>query len=429
MPTIATDLKIKVKQSGYVFGDFAGFTKNGIRLNKAVIGLNGNLQAKELSIVFSDILTCQRVKKVNCEKFKDEELLDLANIDGCQYKEEALKEAYKRGLLIGPEDGGKKEWDQFESNYKLHGISPEFDLSEYTIEIDRNAPDYKQKYAKSKKIAEEIMNVEDRMKHEREEKKGAKLSEEAKYSMVSDSSLWSKDRDEKKATKFVEETKPAVSHETNLWPKIKDEKKVNKSAEELKTKVEKESLKKLPAKEMEKSIVKKQEEPVKEIEKPKLPDFNVAAEEEVGGNKFDKSCKMWGSVNSFLMEKTKIMPKIITEPIKEIKPQKEHKEKPQYIPKEKMIEIKSEATNKSMETSVSDKPNKSILSKTERKEYFPSEIIKITTEGFSKRLVAGFKPWGNKDETVDFYIPMNENKGYKKEFSPHRYSKYHEKNL
>lgn len=48
-------------------------------------------------------------------------------------------------------------WDQFEVNQKLFGVTTSFDETIYTTNIDRNAPDFKERESKASKIAKEIL--------------------------------------------------------------------------------------------------------------------------------------------------------------------------------------------------------------------------------------------------------------------------------
>lgn len=50
-------------------------------------------------------------------------------------------------------------WDQFEANERLYGVTTDFNEDEYTVKLDRSAPDYRKREAEAARVAQEIEKV------------------------------------------------------------------------------------------------------------------------------------------------------------------------------------------------------------------------------------------------------------------------------
>jgi hypothetical protein len=82
-----------------------------------------------------------------------------------------------------------QEWDQFEANERLYGLTTNYDESFYTTTIDKSHPQYKEREARAERQAREIVGTSTVNSHVAEER-GLKVpedtgeDEEAKYSGV-----------------------------------------------------------------------------------------------------------------------------------------------------------------------------------------------------------------------------------------------------
>ena len=388
------DLKILVKYYGYIFGDILESNDNGIKL-KNVEFASDSQQIEEMAINFSDILKCQKIGQIDFSEFRDEELIDLANVSDIPYRKNAVDELQKRNIADPLQQKKCTGLDQLQSNKKLLGIPTGFDLNEYTIPIDETAPDYKQKLRESKKIAEEILKEQTVDEHRREERgleQFTQKSEEEKYSMVSDVNIWAK-KEEKKE----EAMKDSSAKETN-----KRQKRPRSNSP-----IEIEALESKP-----------------EEEKP-----NASREQQL------PTSFTWEHVGQILMErKEKIKetnrPSLASDKIK--LPQRKQKEKA-YLEKQA-----------SKETQIEEKPQKDINDqlqlqnlritfKNETKNN-PEEILKRTRENFANKLVLGYKIWGEANEMPTITYRFKRERNFlKKDGAAGKFNRVHrpneEKNL
>ena len=80
---------------------------------------------------------------------------------------EPMAESTPDMALTGSTNGN---WDQFETNERLYGVTTDYDESFYTTTIDRSAPSYKQRAAAAEKLAREIEGTSTTNSHMAEER-------------------------------------------------------------------------------------------------------------------------------------------------------------------------------------------------------------------------------------------------------------------
>lgn len=61
-------------------------------------------------------------------------------------------------------------WDQFQVNEQRFGLKSDYDENIYTTRIDRSRPDYRQREAEARRIAQEIEGSSTTNNHTREER-------------------------------------------------------------------------------------------------------------------------------------------------------------------------------------------------------------------------------------------------------------------
>jgi PAB1-binding protein PBP1 len=71
---------------------------------------------------------------------------------------------------FGLESSKDGQWDQFEANEKLFGVTTQFDESHYTTQIDRSHPQYKEREARAERLAREIEGTTSNNAHVAEER-------------------------------------------------------------------------------------------------------------------------------------------------------------------------------------------------------------------------------------------------------------------
>lgn len=70
-----------------------------------------------------------------------------------------------------------QQWDQFEVNERIFGLTTNYDESYYTTTIDKSRPDFKEREAQAARIAREIESSAVMNSHVAEER-GLKMSSE-----------------------------------------------------------------------------------------------------------------------------------------------------------------------------------------------------------------------------------------------------------
>ena len=61
-------------------------------------------------------------------------------------------------------------WDQFQVNEQRFGLKSDYDENIYTTRLDRSRPDYRQREAEARRIAQEIEGSSTNNNHTREER-------------------------------------------------------------------------------------------------------------------------------------------------------------------------------------------------------------------------------------------------------------------
>lgn len=241
------DILVRVKEIGEVTGSFAKNTQNSIYIKNAYLNKSQSACVSMFKIDKKFVVSVSRIGTPPFETFTNHQLQDIITWKNEEYSKQARIIITRR---ISEQMSGKKSetsekldevqkesnrskkskkgWNQLQANEKLFDVIPEFDISEYSTVIDRNAKNYKEIYERSVEVAKEINEQKTTDAHRLEERgimQGNGENDGKLYSDVS-GNVWTKNKEIK-----IEEPK----QETN--PLVLERMQILKTLEELKNEI------------------------------------------------------------------------------------------------------------------------------------------------------------------------------------------------
>lgn len=258
------DICIKVKEIGDVYGNYCKTTKNSIYLRNTLLGKASSVLVAGFKIEKKYIISVTRMGGTpHFESFSSPQLKAVIELNIPAYTEKAqgilsqraleekqrsnsvdkeeLCEMLSGGSLLNLNDKQSKnrkkkgEWNQFAANQKLYGITPEFDLNDYSTEINRNASNYKELEERSSKIAKEIMSQATNDTHRLEERgitKPSDFSEDKLYSAVNAEERWAETSREEVTASSSSALPPPVCEKASIIKELEEIGKLSKNYSE-----------------------------------------------------------------------------------------------------------------------------------------------------------------------------------------------------
>lgn len=192
------DVCLKIKDLGCIYGSFVKLTPKCIHLSNAVLTKSSGVSISYMKIEKKHVIMVTRMATPSFESFTDEQLQRVMELNVLEYTQavQRILESRRKTAIEPkqtpktkseskkPSPQEKKDWDQFETNKKLFGVEPKFNVDEYACDIDRSAPEYPSIEAHAQKI---VKGLSYEGGHAR---KKSEATEDMLYSAVQQTDKW-----------------------------------------------------------------------------------------------------------------------------------------------------------------------------------------------------------------------------------------------